>query len=326
MRPAYTIHFLTTELRDVRGSTFRFALRVALTGVICQAVGEFAIADLGGLPLHGFWTLLAGCLMAMPDYHDTSGRAIARTVGSVIGAVLGTALSLIPALQHGPPFVIVATAFVIAYLAARTTSQGVLMVVVVGWIAFILGGEAAAFTRTIDTIIGAAIATAVFFLLPTWNVDRLLLLLQRWCLAGRSALIATFAGDSNAAARTVERIAFADLYYAQQRFARAAATVPREPRKDESPWPPDALPSIADAMDQVVIALLRARRTSAGVDQAAVTAIAERFSAIGAQQPLSALIPAPGDARLRALGQSLEQLAECMRQRAQPRASSGRSS
>lgn len=314
MTPTFTLRFLLGELRDTRGSTFRFALRVAITGVVCQAVGEFVFEGFGGLPLHGFWVLLAGCLVAMPDYHDTSGRAIARTAGSVIGAVLGTALSLIPVLQQEPFFIIVCTLLVIAYLAARTVSQGMLMVVVVGWIAFMLGGEAAAFTRTFDTVIGAAIAAAVFFLLPTWNVDRLLVLLQRWCSYGRVALTTSFAADRDpsGAVQPLERVAFTNLYHAQHRFAYAAAAVPREPRQNESPWPVDTLPSIADSMDRVAIALLRARRMPqvSEADRAAVAACAEWFGAIGERLPLPTPAPAPDDNRLRMLGDSLAQLGD----------------
>lgn len=251
----------------------------------------------------------------MPEYHDTSGRAIARTAGSIVGALLGTALSLVPAFQHTPMFAIVATALVIAYLAARTISQGMLMVVVVGWIAFILGGEAAAFTRVVDTIIGAAIAAVVFFLLPTWHVERLESLFQQWCSVGRAALLAAVAGGSQEPTDTVTRAtehAFTDLYHAQRHFAHAAAAVPLEPRGDEAPWAAADLPLIADALDRVAVALLRVRLEApdlATVEQMRlVEAYAERFSALGAGRSASVPDPGDGDGALPTLGRELADL------------------
>jgi hypothetical protein len=261
-RPGETARFYLRELRDLRGSSFRFALRIALTGVICQAVGQFLIEDLGdGLPFHGFWTLLAGCLIAMPDFHGTTGKAIARTAGSVVGAVLGTALSLVPFLQDGPAFLAVATVLVLAYLAARTISQATLMLVVVTWIAFLLGGEPAAFTRTIDTIIGAVIASVVFLIIPTWNADRLRDLFAQWCEKARAALTAAVvdASTQEGAESRAGRRAFTDLVHAQRRFARAAIATSLEPRADHSPWPLEDLPSIADTLDAVAVAILGLR-------------------------------------------------------------------
>lgn len=316
LRPSDTIRFYGRELRDLRGSSFRFASRVALTGLICQVVGQFFVENLGnGLRYHGFWTLLAGCLMAMPDYHGTSGKVIARTTGSVLGAVLGTALSLIPFLQHGAAFAIVITVFVFGYLAARTISQGVLMVVVVGWLAFLLGGEPAAFTRTIDTIVGAVIAAVVFFILPTWNVDRLRVLFQQWCVQGRSALsaaVADTAGAGHPEEARADTIAITDLAHAQRRFARAAAAVPLEPRKDESPWPVADLPRIADTLDTSAVAILQLRRwpdSPAGdemSDEVLVESFGEWFNALAAGVP--ATVPEPTAGPWRTLWHELTSL------------------
>lgn len=265
--PANTIRFYRRELRDLRGSALRFGLRVAITGVLCQVVGQFVIGDLGGgLPYHGFWVLMAGCLMAMPDFHGTSGKAIARTAGSLVGAVLGTALSLVPALQTPTGHLIAITLFVLAYLAARTISQGVLMVVVVGWIALLLGGEPAAFTRTVDTVVGAAIAALVFLVLPTWNVDRLAGLFAQWCSLGRVALLATVAGPVVESGPQGEqrRVARTDFVHAQHRFVLAAQGAPAEPSRDRSPWPVEDLPAITDAMDRAVLAVLHVGGWAAG--------------------------------------------------------------
>lgn len=307
--PSNTIRFYLRELGDVRGNSFRFALRVAATGVICQAVGQFLIKDFGGLPYHGFWTLLAGCLMVMPDYHGTVGKAIARTAGSIIGAVLGTALSLLPLLQTRPGFLIIVTLFVLGYLAARTISQGVLMIVVVGWLAFLLGGEAAGFTRAFDTVVAAFIAAVVFFALPTWNVDRLRWLFAEWCACGRAALTAAatatgsqtvpLAAPDNPETRA-RRLAFTDLYHAQRRFALAAEAVPMEPRSSESPWPLAALPAIADVMDRIGLALLQFEWLPHPADAGGLQQIeryAEWFSGLAAGNRASVQSPPEGPLR-----------------------------
>jgi hypothetical protein len=329
-RPGDTARFYLRELRDLRGSSLRFALRIALTGVICQAVGQFLIEDLGdGLPFHGFWTLLAGCLIAMPDFHGTTGKAIARTAGSVVGAVLGTALSLVPFLQHGPAFLAVATVLVLAYLAARTISQATLMLVVVTWIAFLLGGEPAAFTRTIDTIIGAVIASLVFLLIPTWNADRLRDLFAQWCEKARAALTAAVvhapttvvdASTTEGAESRAGRRAFTDLVHAQRRFARAAIAAPLEPRADHSPWPLEDLPSIADSLDAVAVAILGlhhdaaagSRTVADGSDRAGelprTEPFAEWLGALAVHR--TATVPEPPPGALHALWRELEELQE----------------
>lgn len=85
LHPANTFGFYLRELQDPRDSTFRFALRMALTRLICRPVDEHLIADVdSGVPFHGFWTLRAGRLMATPDFHGTSGKAIARTSSSIL--------------------------------------------------------------------------------------------------------------------------------------------------------------------------------------------------------------------------------------------------
>ena len=315
MYPSNTIRFYLRELADVRGNSFRFALRVAITGVVCQAVGQFLIEDFGGLPYHGFWTLLAGCLMVMPDYHGTVGKAIARTAGSIVGAILGTALSLLPILQTRPGFLIIITLFVLGYLAARTISQGVLMIVVVGWLAFLLGGEVAGFTRVFDTVVGAAIAAVVFFALPTWNVDRLRWLFGEWCACGRSALTAA-AADSQTGPlaapdnpeNRARRLAFTDLYHAQRRFALAAEAAPLEPRSGESPWPVADLPAIADAMDRIAVAQLQlegsAHLADAGLRE--IERYAEWFSDLATGN--RAGVPPPAEGPLHRLWAELDGL------------------
>lgn len=303
LNPETTVAFYLRELRDIHGSTFRFAVRMALTGLACQLVGEYLIADIGpGLPDHGFWTLLAGCLMATPDYHGTSGKAIARTTGSILGAVVGTALSLIPVFEHPVPFLVMSALFVLAYLAARSVSQGALMLAVVAWLAFLLGGETAAFTRTLDTIVGAVIAAAVFFLVPTWNVDRLRVLLRQWCEQGRAALtaVAAEAQTPGSVAVRFERSAFTDFVHAQRRFVRAAQAVPLEPRSGESPWPLESIPLIIDSLDRAAVAMLQLRRSAHsspevdGDDPRLVEPFAEAFSALGAGRSVEVPEPEPG--------------------------------
>lgn len=303
LHPENTFGFYLRELQDPRGSTFRFALRMALTGLACQLVGEHLIADVGpGLPFHGFWTLLAGCLMATPDFHGTSGKAIARTTGSILGAVLGTALSLIGPLHGAVPFLVVAALFVVAYLAARTISQGVLMLVVVAWLAFILGGEPAAFTRALDTIVGALIAAAVFFVVPTWNVDRIEHLFRQWCERARSTLtsLAADVQDTGSSVLSAQRAAFTELLHSERRFARAAQVVPLEPRSEESPWPLDNLPQISDCMDRMAVSVLQLHRSALSLKGGTVVApesvepFAEAFSALAAGETANVPEPPPG--------------------------------
>lgn len=289
--PSDTTRLILRELRDPRGITFRFALRVAITGIVCQSVGEFLIENVGGgVPLHGFWTLLAGCLVAMPDFHDTTGRAIARTLGSVIGAILGSGLALVPGLQSGPGWSIVATLLVIGYLVARSVSQAVLMIVVVGWLAFILGGEAAGFTRAFDTLVGAVIAGIVFLILPTWNVHRLPSLFRQWCSMSRTALtVAVGAATSTSElAEDEERAVFRDLYHVLRRFEHASAAVPNEPNMDKCPWPVESLTPITRCMDRIALNLMQLRQAAhhVTVSPDRMEQFAEGFGELGTGQPV----------------------------------------
>lgn len=323
LSPSSTLRLYWRELQDLRGSSLRFALRVAITGVLCQALGLYVVKDFG-LPYHGFWILLAGCLIAMPDFDGTSGKAIARTAGSVVGAVLGTALSLVPLLQTRTGHLVAVTIFVLAYLAARTMSQGLMMVVVVGWLALLLGGEPAAFTRAIDTIVGAFVAAVVFYALPTWNVNRLGRLFTQWCTLGKAALLAAATEPVGVSdeERQPRRTAMINFVHAQFRFAFAADAVPAEPRSDRSPWPVKELAAISATMDRTVLAVIQVRGWAAGDGQdAASTAqpplpsrmaqlgpYAEWFAALASGR--GALLPPPAEQPLHSLWEELSALQE----------------
>lgn len=185
------------------------------------------------------------------------------------------------------------------------------MIVVVAWLAFILGGEAAAFTRVLDTIVGAVIAAVVFFLIPTWNVDRISSLFKQWCSYAGVALTTTLAQD-DLAEQTVAG-ALSPIGISTTRNI-GLSLLPREPRAGESPWPLANLPLITEAMEASTLDLVRLRRfahdPSRQQHEKQAVEYAEWLDSIGAGRSRQALAGCETtSAELKPLAHSLTRLA-----------------
>jgi uncharacterized membrane protein YccC len=168
---------------------FRHAVRLAVAATLAEWVGRSA-GDWGriGIAGHGFWMCLTAALVLFPDYAGTVGRGVARTAGTLVGAVAGWGLTQAPTgpLAHAA----ILCGLLFGYLAFRSSGQLWLIVWIVAWISYLLGGGSA-FTRTVDTIAGAAIALVVYLAWPTWHRDRLPATFAAWAHAQGSTLAAT---------------------------------------------------------------------------------------------------------------------------------------
>lgn len=144
----------------------RHALRAAAAVAITTAIYRAQ-----HLP-RGYWMPMTALLVLKPDFHDTFARGAARIAGTICGG--GMAALIVRELhpQSGAVTVLLLT-FVWACYALFRMNYTIFTIAVTGYVVFILKlsgvGEITAITsRAIDTIIGGAIALAVYAVWPTW--------------------------------------------------------------------------------------------------------------------------------------------------------------
>ncbi|NMO00040.1 hypothetical protein HH308_02295 [Gordonia sp. TBRC 11910] len=163
---------------------FRHGVRLAVGVVIGELVGR-GIGTWGGwgLASHGFWVALTTMLVLFPDYGHTMARGWGRSVGAILGGLLAWALSLAD-WSHGELAVASVALAAVALLTLRT-GQLMLNLWLTAWLVFLIhevGGFPAptAWARAADTVVGAALAMAIFGLWPTWSTHRVPDVLSEW--------------------------------------------------------------------------------------------------------------------------------------------------
>ncbi|TGG81579.1 MULTISPECIES: FUSC family protein [Streptomyces] len=231
----------------------RHALRVGIGTTLGEAAGR-AIGDFWGhgLPSHGFWAALTTMLVLFPDYEHTFARGWSRPVGSAVGGLLAWGL-LQFSWSHGA-LALATVAFSAVTFVLLRTGQHVLNVVLTAWIVFLLHqmGTAqglVAWGRPADTVLGAAIALAVFLVLPTWHHHRVGDLLARWLRTQQRLLPALLTGYADVGA--ADRAALEDMRDATRRareeLESAVAHLPHEPRGHRARWTADELARLTAA-------------------------------------------------------------------------------
>jgi hypothetical protein len=121
--------------------------------------------------------VVAAATVLRPNYGQTFTRGVERVVGTVAGAVLAT---LIVVAIDPSGWGIVATVGIVAAITYTVFSASFFLGVagLTALIVFLLHGQAPdsttiALDRGLDTIIGGAIALAVYVVWPTWSTDAL---------------------------------------------------------------------------------------------------------------------------------------------------------
>ena len=156
-------------------------LRHALRLSLALAVGFFVMQFTD--PKHGYWILLTTLFVCLPTYGATLARVTQRILGTVIGLTVGWALlRLFPGL---PAQALITVAAGVLFFLTRTqryvTATAAITLLVLMCFQQTTGdGYALIWPRLLDTLIGAAIATAaMLLLLPDWQGRRLHLLVAQ---------------------------------------------------------------------------------------------------------------------------------------------------
>jgi uncharacterized membrane protein YccC len=182
-------------LRNLRWESpvFRFAIRVMLA-VSCG----LWIADHLPYTAHGYWIVLTIVVILKPNYSMTKRRRSDRLIGTVIGCVL---TALILNFVHEPIallamlFIVTAASPAFIQIKYRYTAIAASMQILLQINLMIPASHAVIGERLVDTILGALIATAFSFVLPSWEYRALPRLLnavlqanQKYILASRDML------------------------------------------------------------------------------------------------------------------------------------------
>ncbi|MET7288832.1 FUSC family protein [Streptomyces sp. NPDC005573] len=260
--------FLVRGLRRLRAEftwrspVLRHALRLAAASTVAEAVGH-ATGDWGGLgePNHAFWLFLTTAIVLFPTFEHTFSRGISRSAGAIAGGLIGWALALLPGDRALHYAVLIVLLFL--YLAFRSTGQPLMIMWITAWVSCLGAGGSSAWTRTADTVIGAAIAMAVQLLTPTWHSDALPGLLSRW-IRGEGLRLGTLAHAWADPATTdpalLERLGH-EARTARQAFTEAAEHAESEPVHHLARWSGPELRLLCGAVHEVAkgAALLTAR-------------------------------------------------------------------
>jgi YccS/YhfK family integral membrane protein len=233
-------------LQDPDPATFREAfvrLRNQLTprsGWFRHAVRLSAGLLLGYLFLklarleHGHWIMLTTLLVGQQSFGATRRRLVERVIGTVVGVVAGWAvLQLVPQQPLQLAVIVLAGVGFFAWRRRRypAATAMITLFVILGF-EQILSGYAVIGPRLFDTLIGVAIALAMFyFVLPDWKVRRL-----ADCIAGTLGANARYlrciAGQyvSGRADDLAYRIARRDAHNAHAAFDVLVRDILGEPR------------------------------------------------------------------------------------------------
>ncbi len=153
-----------------RSTAFRHALRLAICVGFAEALGRFLSLE------RTYWLTITIAIVLRPDYTSTFTRGILRIAGTLAGLALATALFhfLHPG-AIGEIVLIVVFAFLLRWIGPA--NYGVFVTAVSGYVVLLLAitgvnPRAVIVARAANTILGGALALAVYRLWPTWERTR----------------------------------------------------------------------------------------------------------------------------------------------------------
>ncbi len=208
LRPDMT-PFLTRqkyELRLVleeftwRSPVLRFALRISMA----VAAGLWITSHLP-YASHGYWVLLTIVVILKPTFSMTRQRNFDRVLGTLIGCVIA---AVILRFTHstwilmGVLYLSTAASAAFVTVRYRYTAIAACVQVLIQINLLLPGSKDAIGERLVDTLLGAAIATAFSYVLPAWEyrnlpklVDDVLRTNRRFIEAARDLLLGTLKDD-----------------------------------------------------------------------------------------------------------------------------------
>jgi uncharacterized membrane protein YccC len=260
------------------------ALRLAVACVIGQSVGlllEHTVHIDGVLAHHSFWIVVAIALTMLPDYSDTFAKGVGCFVGSAAGALLAIGISLLE------PGMLVHTVllllFFYGHIAFRSAGAPYALFFLVALIASMTPGPEAGFTRGLDTLIGCAIALAVFLTAPTWQRRQVPGRLADWSTAEGHRLLALarlWVGDTGNH-RTALAESTVDSRIARLELFHALGTAATEPPDRDGRWDNVTLSRLREDVTEVTRATAVLSALRGGDPDTAPEDVAERITGLG---------------------------------------------
>jgi uncharacterized membrane protein YccC len=156
-----TLRANVTATTEAGRHALRLAVVTALAEAIVQATGLY----------QGRWATLTIFIVLKPDYASTFSRGPQRALGTVLGAALGA--GAVQQLAHGGLIAAAGISVAAAY-ALFDVNYVLFSIFLTAYILILLAllGMPALFTaeaRIVDTVIGAGLALAAYYLWPTWQ-------------------------------------------------------------------------------------------------------------------------------------------------------------
>ena len=142
-----------------RSATFRYALQLALTGLVAQG-----IAHLVRFP-NAYWIPMTALIIMKPDLLLTNARAIARVGGTFVGAALATLLAITLRPDGVWLSALIVVSLYLAY-ALQDVNYALYAIPLTSYIAFILAvGRTPEVSTAEHRVIATAIAGAIAMLI-----------------------------------------------------------------------------------------------------------------------------------------------------------------
>ncbi len=209
--PTHHRHRIWPRLRanlTTKSQACRHAIRLAVT--LGLAVFLYRVIPLS----RGYWVPITALVVLRPDFQATFGRGLARVVGTAVGIVLATGLLVLVAPDRAH-FVGVALVlgFSLALYASVNVNYGIFSVFITAMVVVLLSffeHAPVAVTledRLLNTLIGSGLALIAYALWPTWQRERVPVVLAEWLRDEREYLRALSSPEGEvASARKAVRL------------------------------------------------------------------------------------------------------------------------
>ncbi|MCZ2104339.1 MAG: FUSC family protein [Comamonadaceae bacterium] len=219
------------------------ALRTAVRAALAVGAG-YGLAMLLPWASRDYWILITVVSVLRGNLAQTLQRRDARVIGTVVGSLLAAALLALHPSTAALLFVVIASQGVAQAFAVRNYTVLAIAVSILSLVqTHLLHAETsmtfALLERVGDTLLGAGIAWAFSYVLPSWERERLAALVQRVgrALAGhaRHSLALATLDEITAKPELAWRLARREAYDALSALAQATGRALAEPRAVQPP-------------------------------------------------------------------------------------------